>query len=633
MRTVQAIAFVPSVRSAGRAAFALAIPLFALVAAPFSAAQPGARIKVATQADLPRHSYPVAVAASELVQAPNGAFDGFAAKVRTDVESVLRDYDLEDRSALRDYLATELGLQEIAGEFPAALKTVERLRSLEDKPSPKLTSGLATRAFLNAALRTRATSGPAFEEEFAKLLGEDVKALPWDVVQDWARQSYARARLASKASLLGQVMTWIDPASLKSHALNDDDAGSLIGVRATLRYFLPLAPVQAGVLKRYIAAHETVEPDIWAAREVTLTADQKPTPVLVAIWDSGIDVALFPDQLFTDSNPTASGTHGLAYDDAGAPSTTWLYALTPEQQATYPEIRADIQGRLDIREGRDSPEAAALERKLKTLSPEQLHRLDEIEKVISFYVHGTHCAGIAVRGNPAARLVVARFDDQLPDLPFAPTLEWARRLGADFGQMSDYFRTRHVRVVNMSWGDDAQEFETWLSKTGGGADPSERKTKAAELYAAWREGIETAIRNAPDTLFVTAAGNSDSNTGFTGDVPSSLRLPNLIAVGAVNQAGDETSFTSYGESVAVHADGYDVESFVPGGAKLKLSGTSMASPNVVNLAAKLFALDPSLTPEQVISLIKRGATPTKDGRRHLIDEQRSVALLLAERRK
>jgi len=52
----------------------------------------------------------------------------------------------------------------------------------------------------------------------------------------------------------------------------------------------------------------------------------------------------------------------------------------------------------------------------------------------------------------------------------------------------------------------------------------------------------------------------------------------------------------------------------------------MASPNVANLAAKLLALDPSLTPEQVIDLMKQGATTSEDGRRHLIDENRSVAL-------
>jgi subtilisin family serine protease len=53
----------------------------------------------------------------------------------------------------------------------------------------------------------------------------------------------------------------------------------------------------------------------------------------------------------------------------------------------------------------------------------------------------------------------------------------------------------------------------------------------------------------------------------------------------------------------------------------------MASPNVSNLAAKLFALDPSLTPEQVRALIVKGATRSDDGKLPLIDPQRSVELL------
>ena len=101
----------------------------------------------------------------------------------------------------------------------------------------------------------------------------------------------------------------------------------------------------------------------------------------------------------------------------------------------------------------------------------------------------------------------------------------------------------------------------------------------------------------------------------------------MLAVGAVDQAGDEASFTSYGDTVRVDADGYQVESVLPGGAKVRFSGTSMASPNVVNLAAKLLALDPKLTPEETIHLIVSGATPSADGRRHNIDPKRSVALL------
>jgi subtilisin family serine protease len=183
----------------------------------------------------------------------------------------------------------------------------------------------------------------------------------------------------------------------------------------------------------------------------------------------------------------------------------------------------------------------------------------------------------------------------------------------------------------MSWENDPREFEAWLTNTGAGAGPEERKRRAAEMYGIWRDGVESAIRSAPNTLFVCSAGNSNHDAAFSEDVPASLHLPNLISVGAVNRAGRETDITSYGDTVVVQADGDGVESHVPGGSKLKKSGTSMASPNVANLAAKLIALDPSLTPEQVIELIRKGATASADRRLHLIDPKASIALLQAKK--
>lgn len=135
------------------------------------------------------------------------------------------------------------------------------------------------------------------------------------------------------------------------------------------------------------------------------------------------------------------------------------------------------------------------------------------------------------------------------------------------------------------------------------------------------------MKSAPQILFVCAAGNSNSDNGFSETIPSSFELPNLITVGATDQAGDETSFTSYGKTVLVYADGYRVESFVPGGAKLPFSGTSAAAPAVVNLAGKLLALDPRLTPEEVIHLIVDGGIATSDGQRRNINPQRSIELL------
>jgi subtilisin family serine protease len=135
------------------------------------------------------------------------------------------------------------------------------------------------------------------------------------------------------------------------------------------------------------------------------------------------------------------------------------------------------------------------------------------------------------------------------------------------------------------------------------------------------------MKDAPDILFVTIAGNSDHDNAFQEIIPSSFKLPNLIVTGAVDQAGDETTFTSYGENVLIDADGKAVESVVPGGTKVKMSGTSMAAPQVTNLAAKLLAIKPDLTPVQVIDLIRKGSDVSEDGRRHLMNPKRSVELL------
>ena len=81
----------------------------------------------------------------------------------------------------------------------------------------------------------------------------------------------------------------------------------------------------------------------------------------------------------------------------------------------------------------------------------------------------------------------------------------------------------------------------------------------------------------------------------------------------------------YGPTVVVHSNGYEVESYVLGGDRMKFSGTSMASPNVVNLAAKMLAVNPRLTPPEVIRIIRDTADASADGRRHLINPKNALA--------
>ena len=103
----------------------------------------------------------------------------------------------------------------------------------------------------------------------------------------------------------------VDPAVQQTASVGNEDAAAILRGR---RYIEVIQPVQAqlvATLKLYVAAHNVEKPDIWARREVTLSAAQKLTPVRVGIWDSGVDTALFMKQLYTDPHPGAHGPHGL----------------------------------------------------------------------------------------------------------------------------------------------------------------------------------------------------------------------------------------------------------------------------------------------------------------------------------
>jgi subtilisin family serine protease len=238
-----------------------------------------------------------------------------------------------------------------------------------------------------------------------------------------------------------------------------------------------------------------------------------------------------------------------------------------------------------------------------------------------------------VDGNPAARILVARFTIDYHLIPPPPTIERAHKTAQTYRETVEYFKTHGVRVVNMSWGGTLRDTESDLEANGIGKDAEERAKLARELFDIEKEALYAAMQSAPNILFVNAAGNDNDDVSFVDYYPAAFDLTNLLVVGAVDQAGDETSFTSFGERVNVYANGYEVEGLLPGGDKLAASGTSTSSPNVANLAAKLFALEPSLTVDEVVSLIKEGAEQNKDGRLFLINPNRSVELLRSMKRK
>lgn len=594
-----------------------------------SAQAPVAAKKVVrTQDDLPRFTYPVAGTASELLLSDDATFNAWAAKVGADIERLLAEYDIQDRATLRALLGTQSQISLLAGRDDAALAALDKVRANEDKPDAKLMSGVRVRAMLAAAKQAGATSGAAYEQAFAKLYAEALAPLPWAVVGNRVKEQKANAQIVTRDLAIGQAQAQLDPAAAKAHALSNELAWALIGLRATMIRAVPLNPAAAQVLTKVVAANDVKKPDIWADREVTFTDADTLTPVTVAIWDSGTDLSLFPGRVYVDPSPKAPAfAHGVAFDLKSQPTGGELMPLSAEQQATYPSVQGDLKGLSDLQLSIDSPEAAAIRQKITSLKPDQVPVFLETLGLFGNYVHGTHVAGIAARGNPAIRLAVSRLTFDWKNVPDAPSEEVTRASAASYQASVDWFKAHGVRVVNMSWGGTPAAYEDALEKNGLGKDAEERKAIARRLFGIEKAGLEAAIRSAPDILFVAAAGNADSDSGFEETIPGGLDLPNLLVVGAVDQAGDEASFTSYGSTVRAHANGYQVESYFPGGATVRESGTSMASPNTVNLAAKLLALDPKLTPAQLSDLIVRGGSKSDDGRRNLIDPKTSVALL------
>jgi subtilisin family serine protease len=358
-------------------------------------------------------------------------------------------------------------------------------------------------------------------------------------------------------------------------------------------------------LGQTMAARSVLKPDIWAARDVSLQGRAGLKPVTIAIWDTGVDVDVFPQQLFTnpreiagngkddDSDGYVDDVHGIRHDLDGGRATGTLnpISLTPAEVAEY---RGYLKGALDMQAGLNTPDVEAIKRKIGALAPADFKPFREKLGEYVVYAHGTHVAGIALRGNPAARVLVATMtSDEFKLPPRAPTLERARLQAHELSETIEYFRQHGVRVVNMSWGFAPNFFEAELEANNVGT-PEERKKLAREIHDLGARTLHDAMVAAPDILFVAAAGNWDQDNKFGEFVPAAFDLPNLITAAAVDRAGDEAAFTSYGK-VDVYANGYEVESRVPGGTLIPLSGTSMAAPQVVNLAGKLLAVKPQLT--------------------------------------
>lgn len=407
-------------------------------------------------------------------------------------------------------------------------------------------------------------------------------------------------------------------ANTRQQLVSQDTARSAL-------YFSSVMPEIVRNRARFLAAIETVrtannarpaDPD-FRFGTVDLAGARDAREVRVGVWDLGTNPALFPGQMFVNGGEQPNGQdddhNGLVDDisgvvsDGSAPHTALLFEPPAEVLERYVPF---LRGVMDLRAGMATTPAAqrVLELQRSVTDAAALEALGSNLDNIGEWSHGTHVAGILLAGNPHARLAVFRSawagEHRLYHHrgPTDAELDAERE---NINHIAGFINRHSIRVVNASLGFSREYVEAELRhERDRYADDEAVRARAEVIHQRRRENWASVFAACPNTLFVVAAGNSNQDVMEYGEVPAALDAPNLLVVGAVDRFGNWATFTnSNPERVRVFDHGVEVDSLIPNGSRVPLSGTSMASPNVANLAGKILALDPSLSPQRVIAVI------------------------------
>jgi subtilisin family serine protease len=262
---------------------------------------------------------------------------------------------------------------------------------------------------------------------------------------------------------------------------------------------------------------------------------------------------------------------------ADAPPDDTLYATT---QADFPHI--GVPGAWALTTGSPSVVVALLDTgyegthpdlaAIPTVSP--YNARTGTTNVTDGYGHGTHVAGtIAAQTNNATG--VAGIAPGITIMPVKVMDSNGQGYWADFLEGVDWARTHGASIINLS--------------LGGPLSASQVAAFQPTFDAAYKAGV----------LVVAAAGNYDNNNGF---YPASFA--HVVSVSATNNNDAKASFSNFGPAVDLSAPGVTIESTYIGATYQTMSGTSMATPHVVGVAALIRSYHPTYTVDEVESAME-----------------------------
>ncbi len=297
--------------------------------------------------------------------------------------------------------------------------------------------------------------------------------------------------------------------------------------------------------------------------------------------------------------------------------------LPPHLRGRTDELNRYLQAYDDLESGVASALVTEMSARRSALAATDQRALDDAIEEWSGYAHGTGVADIALAGHARAEILIARMEwwHGSPPIPC-----WSRELAVreaeSIGALLAFIVGAGARVVNMSWGRAERAYLSNLAECASQVPIEERRALARFTVDTIRAVLQQGMRAAPHVLFVGAAGNA--GTSVEAENPATrFSEPNFLLVGAVDRAGVRARYTNVGPEVTLFANGDRVSARLPGGALSFPSGTSMAAPNVTNAAAKVLAVNPSLSGTELRRLLEATADRNATGDR-LLHTRRAV---------